>query len=49
MALLAALGAFALDALLSAAVAQRLVFALWWAWLALLACWPGPQALPRRG
>jgi len=49
VALLAALGAFALDALLSAAVAQRLVFALWWAWLALLACWPGPQALPHRG
>ena len=44
MALLAALGAFALDALLSAAVAQRLVSALWWSWLALLACWPGPRA-----
>jgi len=41
---LAALGAFALDALLSAAVAQRLVFVLWWAWLALLACSPGPRA-----
>jgi len=49
VAVLAALGAFALDALLSAAVAQRLVFALWWAWLALLACRPGPYAAPGRG
>ncbi len=48
VALLAALGAFALDRLLSPPLAQRLVFILWWGWLALLACWPGPQAPPQR-
>ncbi|PPT82085.1 DUF998 domain-containing protein [Xanthomonas theicola] len=49
VALLVALGAFALDVLLPAAVAQRLVFLLWWGWLALLARWPGPHAPPRSG
>ncbi|WP_295970647.1 DUF998 domain-containing protein [uncultured Xanthomonas sp.] len=49
MALLVALGAFALDRLLSPALAQRLVFLLWWGWLALLAWWPGPTRVPHRG
>ncbi|WP_241093698.1 DUF998 domain-containing protein [Xanthomonas sp.] len=49
VAVLAALGAFALDALVSPAIAQRLVFGLWWAWLAWLACRRGPVAVARGG